>query len=97
MIELTQDQAQALAQAGELPTVLDPTTKKTYALVPTEEVGSHGRQSSPSLSRRARRPIGDARAPGSTRSRAWPFRRGLLLLLPARAGRLLPSREPPLE
>ncbi len=36
MIELTLDQVQALAQAGSPPTVIDPTTRKTYALVPTD-------------------------------------------------------------
>ncbi len=36
MIELTLDQAQVLAQAGSPPTVIDPTTRKTYALVPTD-------------------------------------------------------------
>jgi uncharacterized protein (DUF433 family) len=36
MIELTPDQVQALAQAGSPPTVIDPTTRKTYILVPTE-------------------------------------------------------------
>jgi uncharacterized protein (DUF433 family) len=35
MIELTLDQVLALAQAGSPPTVIDPTTRKTYALVPT--------------------------------------------------------------
>jgi uncharacterized protein (DUF433 family) len=41
MIELTLDQVQALAQAGSPPTVIDPTTRKTYALVPTD-AGSFG-------------------------------------------------------
>jgi uncharacterized protein (DUF433 family) len=36
MIELTLDQVQALAQAGSPPTVIDPTTRKTYTLVPTD-------------------------------------------------------------
>jgi uncharacterized protein (DUF433 family) len=36
MIELTLDQAQALAQSVSPPTVIDPTTRKTYALVPTD-------------------------------------------------------------
>ena len=36
MIVLTLDQVQALAQAGSPPTVIDPTTRKTYALVPTD-------------------------------------------------------------
>ena len=36
MIELTLDQVQALAQAGSPATVIDPTTQKTYALVPTD-------------------------------------------------------------
>ena len=36
MIELTLDQVRALAQAGSPPTVIDPTTQKTYALVPTD-------------------------------------------------------------
>jgi uncharacterized protein (DUF433 family) len=36
MIELTLDQVRALAQAGSPPTVIDPTTRKTYTLVPTE-------------------------------------------------------------
>ena len=36
MIELTLDQVHALAQAGSPPTVIDPTTRKTYALVPTD-------------------------------------------------------------
>ena len=36
MIELTLDQVQALAQSGSPPTVIDPTTRKTYALVPTD-------------------------------------------------------------
>ena len=36
MIELTHDQVQALAQAGSHPTVIDPTSRKTYALVPTD-------------------------------------------------------------
>jgi uncharacterized protein (DUF433 family) len=36
MIELTLEQARALAQAGSPPTVIDPTTRKTYALVPTD-------------------------------------------------------------
>ena len=35
MIELTLDQVRALAQA-ETPTVIDPTTRKIYALVPTD-------------------------------------------------------------
>jgi len=35
MIELTADQVQALSQAKS-PTVIDPTTRKTYALVPTD-------------------------------------------------------------
>ncbi len=35
MIELTRDQAQTLSQAKN-PTVIDPTTRKTYALVPTD-------------------------------------------------------------
>ena len=39
MIELTLDQVQALAQAGSPTTVIDPITRKTYALVPTD-VGS---------------------------------------------------------
>jgi uncharacterized protein (DUF433 family) len=36
MIELTLDQVQALAQAGSPATVIDPTTRKTYTLVPTD-------------------------------------------------------------
>jgi hypothetical protein len=40
MIELTLDQVRALAQAGDHPTVIDPTTQKTYTLVPTEDVSS---------------------------------------------------------
>jgi hypothetical protein len=36
MIELTPDQVQALAQAGSPPIVIDPTTRKIYALVPTD-------------------------------------------------------------
>src|SRR5206468_2097211 len=40
MIELTLDQVQALAQAGSPPTVIDPTTRKIYALVPTDVVTS---------------------------------------------------------
>jgi uncharacterized protein (DUF433 family) len=36
MIELTPDQVQALARAGSTPTVIDPTTRKIYALVPTD-------------------------------------------------------------
>ena len=40
MIELTLDQVQALAQAGSPPTVIDPTTRKTYTLVPTDAMSS---------------------------------------------------------
>ena len=41
MIELTPEQVRALAEAGEHPLVMiDPTTRKTYALVPTEQVAS---------------------------------------------------------
>jgi uncharacterized protein (DUF433 family) len=40
MIELTLDQVRALAQAGDSLTVLDPTTKRVYALVPAEHVHS---------------------------------------------------------
>src|SRR5438270_3933192 len=36
MIELTLDQVRALAEAGDPPTVIDPTTRKTYTLVPTD-------------------------------------------------------------
>ena len=36
MIELTLDQVQALTQAGSPTTVIDPTTRKTYALVPID-------------------------------------------------------------
>jgi uncharacterized protein (DUF433 family) len=34
MIELTIDQVRALAQAGALPTVMDPTTRQVYVLMP---------------------------------------------------------------
>lgn len=37
MIELTPEQVRAIAQAGSPPTVIDPTTKQVYALVPAEE------------------------------------------------------------
>ena len=51
MIELTLDQVQALAQAGSPPTVIDPTTRKTYALVPTDAGSSsqetHGPRETP--------------------------------------------------
>jgi len=40
MIELTLDQVQALAQAGGPATVIDPTTRKTYTLVPTDAESS---------------------------------------------------------
>jgi uncharacterized protein (DUF433 family) len=40
MIELTLEQVQALALAGERLTLIDPTTRKTYALVPTEDVSA---------------------------------------------------------
>ena len=43
MIELTLDQVQALTPAGSPPTVVDPTTRKTYALVPTD-AGSSAQQ-----------------------------------------------------
>ena len=42
MIELTLEQVRALAQAGEPATVIDPTTRTIYELVPTEDVGSGG-------------------------------------------------------
>ncbi len=44
MIELTLDQVRALAQAGDRPTVIDPTTRTAYALVPLDEMpgGSAG-------------------------------------------------------
>jgi uncharacterized protein (DUF433 family) len=51
MIELTLDQVQALAEAGSPPTVIDPTTRKIYALVPTDVVSSshetHGPRETP--------------------------------------------------
>ena len=40
MIEFTLDQVQALTHAGSPPTVIDPTTRKTYALVPIDAVSS---------------------------------------------------------
>ena len=43
MIELTLDQVQALAQTGGPPTVIDPTTRQTYTLVPTD-AGSSAQQ-----------------------------------------------------
>jgi uncharacterized protein (DUF433 family) len=46
MIELTLEQVRALAQTEGPPTVIDPTTRKTYALVPTEEVSSVSRAGS---------------------------------------------------
>jgi hypothetical protein len=36
MIELTLDQVQALAQAGSSVTMIDPTARKTWTLVPTD-------------------------------------------------------------
>ena len=42
MIELTLDQVRALAQAGNPQTVIDPTTKTAYALVPLENHGGVG-------------------------------------------------------
>ena len=36
MIELTLDQVRALAQAGTPPTVMDPTTRQVYVLMPTD-------------------------------------------------------------
>jgi len=42
MIELTLEQVRAIAHAGSLPTVIDPTTRQVYALVPAEEVFSDG-------------------------------------------------------
>jgi uncharacterized protein (DUF433 family) len=52
MIELTLDQVQALAQAGSPPTVLDPTTRQTYSLVPADAASSsqeaHGPRETPS-------------------------------------------------
>ena len=51
MIELTLDQVQALAQAGNPPTVIDPTTRMTYALVATHAGSSsqetHGPRETP--------------------------------------------------
>ena len=49
MIELTLEQASALAAAGNNPpTVIDPTTRTIYALVPAEHVRSGGRGEAPS-------------------------------------------------
>jgi uncharacterized protein (DUF433 family) len=52
MIELILDQVQALAQAGSPPTVIDPTTRKTYALVPTD-AGSSAQEKDGPLERPA--------------------------------------------
>ena len=51
MIELTLEQVRALAQAGENPIVIDPTTRAMYALVPAEHNLSHmgAGESTPSL------------------------------------------------
>ena len=42
MIELTLDQVRALAQSGSPPTVIDPTTKTAYVLVPIDQARGNG-------------------------------------------------------
>jgi uncharacterized protein (DUF433 family) len=42
MIELTLEQVQALAQAGNPPTVMDPTTRQVYVLMPADAHAAAG-------------------------------------------------------